>query len=106
MIEKIKMEFIGTFTLCYMVTLFQIYYCRDVMDSLTMAISCFMVYSTLLWIGRSTSKSMYNPMITICTTISGHTNLMESIYMIGSQVLGALLALYYDIHYHPQIIIE
>ena len=57
-----------------------------------MAISCFVVYSTLLWIGRSTSKSMYNPMITICTTISGHTHLVESMYMIGSQILGGLLA--------------
>ena len=52
------------------------------MDELSLAISSFIIYCTLLWIGRSTSKSMFNPIITICSIFSGHTHLEEGISMI------------------------
>ncbi len=93
LIEKIKMEFIGTFMFIFMITLSSISFTFNNIDKLSFGLSCFISYCILIWMGKSLSKSQYNPAISVFLVISGHISLIEGICFIITQLVASIFAI-------------
>ena len=93
LLDKLKMEFIGTFVLVYFAGLNLVGLKSGYTSLLAVGVSNFVVYGLLLWMGKAVSGSQYNPVITICLLISRHVKLRDGLTFIFCQTVAAIFAI-------------
>ena len=91
-LEKIKIEFVGTFLSIFLSGLGIVQYAVQATDIISMCSCVFCAVCISLWIGKSISGGEFNPVVSLCLFMTKHQSLEESILKIGSQIFGALFA--------------
>jgi glycerol uptake facilitator-like aquaporin len=73
LLDKLKMEFFGTFAIVYFVGMLHVQYTINTIDVFGLAAGTFFIYSLFIWAGRSISGSHYNPVISMALALTRHS---------------------------------
>lgn len=92
-LDKLKMEFFGTFMLVLLQGMMIVQMKTEAVDLLALAIGSFAVYSLVLWAGKSLSGAQYNPVISLSLIMTRHVKLSKGLSYIAFQILGAIFAM-------------
>ena len=93
LVEKIKMEFLGTFLLVYLTGMTLIQFMTQAVDKVSLAISNFVIYAILMWCGKAISGSQFNPVISLSLMVSKHIKIQNGIVFIVSQLIASIFAI-------------
>jgi len=91
-LNKLKMEFIGTFLLVYIQGFLYIQKELGQISLLGLAVGSFCVYSILIWGGASVSGSHYNPVLTMNLIFSKHIAGFKGLLYMFFQVFASIFA--------------
>jgi glycerol uptake facilitator-like aquaporin len=91
-LEKIKLEFMGTFLSIFLSGIGIIQFAVGATDILSTSTCVFCAVSVSLWIGKSISGGEFNPLITLCLYMTKHQQLDDVIFKIIAQLFGSLFA--------------
>ena len=65
LLDKLKMEFLGTFVIVYFTGMLYIQFSLETIDMFGLAAGCFFIYSIMIWAGKSISGAQFNPVVTV-----------------------------------------
>ena len=91
-LEKIKIEFVGSFLYIFLSGLGIMQFAVEATDVISMCMCVFCAVSISLWIGKSISGGEFNPLITLSLYILKYQSLEDSIFKIIAQMFGALFS--------------
>lgn len=91
-IEKLKMEFLGTFLHIYITGMSLIQAKTQAVDKLALAISNFIIYALLQWSSKAISGGQFNPVITSSLIISRHVRPMKGLIIVFFQLVASIFA--------------
>ena len=91
-LEKIKVEFVGTFLYIFLSGMAIIQYSIEATDLASMCICIFCSVCISLWFGKAISGGEYNPLLSLCLYLTKHQSLEDVGFKIIAQFFGALFA--------------
>jgi glycerol uptake facilitator-like aquaporin len=91
-LEKIKLEFMGTFLSIFLSGLGIMQFAVGATDLISTSTCIFCAICISLWMGKSISGGEFNPLITICLYMTKHHLIDDAIFKIIAQFFGALFA--------------
>ena len=90
--DKVKMEFFGTFAIVYFTGLVYVQNRIEVLSLLETGVGTFLIYSFMLWAGRSISGSQYNPIVTLAMMLTNHIKLLNGCVYMLFQLIASIFA--------------
>jgi len=79
LLDKLKMEFFGTFAIVYFVGMLHVQFAIETIDIFGVAAGTFFIYSLFTWAGQSISGSHYNPIVSMALAITRHIKLQNAL---------------------------
>ena len=92
LLDKLKMEFLGTFLFIYLTGMAYIQLKLEVVDLTAAASASFVAYALLLWCGKAVSGAHYNPIITIFLIVSKHMKVTNGLLYVFFQLVATIFA--------------
>lgn len=93
LLDKLKMEFFGTFAIVYFVGMLHVQFTINTIDIFGLAAGTFFIYSLFIWAGRSISGSHYNPAVSMALAITRHTKVQNALIYMLFQFFAAFFAI-------------
>ena len=93
LLDKLKMEFLGSFIMVYASGVALVNYSSGATDKISVGLTNFFATLVMIWIGKNISFAQYNPMVTLAFVLSKHISSDKAVYIVGAQSIGAILAL-------------
>lgn len=92
LLDRVKLEFIGSFLLFYLTGMASINYQIEAIDIKSFALILFLTYTLTLWFAKPMSQAHFNPSLTIVQTLTKHTKLTNLPFYLFAQFLAAIFA--------------
>lgn len=92
LLDKIKMEFIGTFFFVYLTSMAVINFFIDSINQLSLMIAFFLLYTALLWVSKHNCESHFNPAITLAHVFTKRTKIFTGISYLFIQSIATFCA--------------
>ena len=92
LLDKLKMEFLGTFLFIYLTGMAYIQLQTKVVNLTAAASACLVAYALLLWCGKAISGAHYNPIISIFLIVSKHMKLTNGLLYVFFQLIATIFA--------------
>lgn len=82
LLDKIKMEFIGTFFFTYLTGMATINYYIGIFDLLGLMFCYFLIFCGILWVSKHNCEAHLNPVITLVHVLTRRTKLIPGLSFI------------------------
>ena len=92
LLDKLKIEFIGTFLAVYFSGLCVLQAAIHGLDEISMSAGIMLIFTLVTYFGKNISGAQYNPVITLSLAICGRQTFKDAGVMIGVQFFSALFA--------------
>jgi glycerol uptake facilitator-like aquaporin len=92
LLDRIKMEFIGSFLFFFLIEMGSVNYQIDAISEKSLIILNFLTYTLVLWLCKPMSQAHFNPAITFAQTLTKHTKPSYFAFYMFSQFLAAIFA--------------
>lgn len=92
LLDRVKLEFIGSFLLFYITGMASINYQIEAIDLKSLSIIYFLTYTLTLWLAKPMSQAHFNPSLSLAQTLTKHTKLTNLPFYLFAQLLAAIFS--------------